>query len=652
MRKTQIKIIKKAEKYKFDTEYVDVLSNLNCKISDIEYIYDYINYCRKHQKKEDIIEEVKKYACSEYMNLYLYWIPKEGDPLIGCSNKKEIFVRYASRATQIYENQYKMLYHYYRILEIIYKTIMICEDNLEVVADLLFNIDTYKKLVSIFVDELVEDLIKNASDSFLAVAKDYKEERIKKIEEFLWSNTYKYAENKIELLNYVSINNISSSYDLLDPQKRSAIVRFRTYMEELNKESIKSKYDTFFFECKNREKIEKYMEYMKDIKCRGSVDIRHFSITINESDGFDKYINIHCNMYEYTKVNSKGEVYRDGQGYDESLHITIYPNGEIMEKKGKRIYPLTVKRLIKGQGMFFVAEYLLKSMYESGYYFAKDILEDITDAGCVVPIKVNDIFLCHTRKEYIKNKYPLVQNIKINKLNVNKTYLLNKAKGYVKPDSLSYLYNCIYNVEDKKGYSSNIKIAIRDLLSSVIIDRVKKIDNNMGFEIITLGQQEMEEELNIIVNDYVRMCIGSKRKISLKIRSLNQIRNMHNSITSDIGIEEETGKVEIPKKSVFYNLRKILPDDYEWIKTRKRLIEETKIQHHCVWSYAEKITEDRCAIYSHYDKDCQYGEIAKRYTIEFGYDAGKFNVIQVQGRFDRVNSTNMKNHIEELLKLK
>lgn len=174
----------------------------------------------------------------------------------------------------------------------------------------------------------------------------------------------------------------------------------------------------------------------------------------------------------------------------------------------------------------------------------------------------------------------------------------------------------------------------------------------MGFEIITLGQQEMEEELNIIVNDYVRMCIGSKRKISLKIRSLNQIRNMHNSITSDIGIEEETGKVEIPKKSVFYNLRKILPDDYEWIKTRKRLIEETKIQHHCVWSYAEKITEDRCAIYSYYDKDCQYGEIAKRYTIEFGYDAGKFNVIQVQGRFDRVNSTNMKNHIEELLKLK
>ena len=89
MRKTQIKIIKKAEKYKFDTEYVDVLSNLNCKISDIEYIYDYINYCRKHQKKEDIIEEVKKYACSEYMNLYLYWIPKEGDPLIGCSNKKK-----------------------------------------------------------------------------------------------------------------------------------------------------------------------------------------------------------------------------------------------------------------------------------------------------------------------------------------------------------------------------------------------------------------------------------------------------------------------------------------------------------------------------------------------------------------------------------
>lgn len=74
---------------------------------------------------------------------------------------------------------------------------------------------------------------------------------------------------------------------------------------------------------------------------------------------------------------------------------------------------------------------------------------------------------------------------------------------------------------------------------------------------------------------------------------------------------KQTPVVKITKETKFKLLRKILPPEFEWIKTRKRLIEETVMQHHCVWSYADKINKDKCQIYSYVDED------GKRYTLEF-----------------------------------
>ena len=73
-------------------------------------------------------------------------------------------------------------------------------------------------------------------------------------------------------------------------------------------------------------------------------------------------------------------------------------------------------------------------------------------------------------------------------------------------------------------------------------------------------------------------------------------------------------------------------------------------QHHCVWSYAGKITSDKCAIYSYYDKDGKYGTVPKRYTLEFLIDeSGKYYIYQAQGRYDSVNSSSIYNYIENLL---
>lgn len=166
----------------------------------------------------------------------------------------------------------------------------------------------------------------------------------------------------------------------------------------------------------------------------------------------------------------------------------------------------------------------------------------------------------------------------------------------------------------------------------------------------------LNKDLDIYIRDYLRMLLfNTKRygRIKLNINSVEEIHNIHNIATFAIDYDKQTKAVNIPVDSVFNNLQKILPDDFEWIKSRKRLILETKIQHHCVWSYADKISEDKCAIYSYVDTDGSksYDGISKRYTIEFGYNKedGKYYVVQTQGRYDRINSSLMNGYVDNLL---
>ena len=169
------------------------------------------------------------------------------------------------------------------------------------------------------------------------------------------------------------------------------------------------------------------------------------------------------------------------------------------------------------------------------------------------------------------------------------------------------------------------------------------------------GQNQIGDTAQI-AHDYISMCRRvNKRKIhgkvNLDIKSYEQLRNRHDAFNRhDTGYyETHTGNVVIPKDSKFTALQKILPAEFEWIKDRKRLILETELQHHCVWSYAGKISKDECAIYSYVDAKAEYGDNPKRYTIEFGWNGERYYVVQVQGRYDSVNAHNMRAHIQDVL---
>jgi hypothetical protein len=171
-------------------------------------------------------------------------------------------------------------------------------------------------------------------------------------------------------------------------------------------------------------------------------------------------------------------------------------------------------------------------------------------------------------------------------------------------------------------------------------------------------RSQIQQEMNVSgirgrVADYVNMCLRTKTKVRLDVRSIRQAINLHDMMAENRTHQyQSTAKVKIPKDSKFNKLREMLPDEFEWIKTRKRLIIETELQHHCVWSYATKITNDKCAIYSYVDKDSQHSDDGKpkRYTIEFAVDkAGKYKIVQVQGRYDREHTNEMTKYIQQLL---
>ena len=175
----------------------------------------------------------------------------------------------------------------------------------------------------------------------------------------------------------------------------------------------------------------------------------------------------------------------------------------------------------------------------------------------------------------------------------------------------------------------------------------------MKYSVVNTGiiPSEKGEEYRETAEDYINMCFLIKQKVRLDIASGNQLDNLHED-TNRIDYDKETTKVKVPEKSKFNKIRRMLPEEFEWIKTRKRLITETKLQHHCVWSYADKITKDECAIYSYTDLDGKYSYdgIPRRYTIEICINRqGKYYVAQTHGRYDRVNSSKMKEYVESLL---
>jgi hypothetical protein len=112
------------------------------------------------------------------------------------------------------------------------------------------------------------------------------------------------------------------------------------------------------------------------------------------------------------------------------------------------------------------------------------------------------------------------------------------------------------------------------------------------------------------------------KKISLKITSINRIRDEHRKLSRKI-ILRGVNEIKIHKR--FNTVKKLLkkaPFEWEVIDNKNRLMDESMIMEHCVATYATKINSGMCCIL--HVKD----EAGEGYTLEID---PKFNILQFRG---------------------
>lgn len=294
--------------------------------------------------------------------------------------------------------------------------------------------------------------------------------------------------------------------------------------------------------------------------------------------------------------------------------LTVY-----IENQRKRLIPCSLAHLgfilgkYKNECLGEVINLLLEYFASKNYLF-KDIYNEFLKTPIIIPINLNSIWNYKDKRSLISAHCKRAEVPKsINKYSLHFGYLLMKCSRYVEQSELQKLL-VLKDSMDEFRHMFRIKHQVEKMF---ILYYEKRLYPTVE------ALSEDDEISTMFIRDYVYMVMMSSlsQKFNLKIKSSKRIREEHDKI-SEILYRKKTPKVVIPKNSRFKDLK--LPSEFEHITTKRRLVKETAVQHHCVWSYANSINKDRCAIYSTVYED-------SRYTLEFRKQRKKYVLNQIKG---------------------
>ncbi len=706
MRKGQKNILEKAKKLNLSESFVNILLREDLTISELDSVYNYMWHFKHSDfnNENEVIGEIN--SCLDLKALvktttsYQLKFDKLLSYLLPYENKfidiqeKQLLVDFNNTYTLpkkvIADNQHQNYYSFRTILNYyclfikarprlsqsdVKKLLNILEDILE--KELSKAKKEYScyyiyfcgnaSIYSLFKTDLfLQEFSKRQEDSLIGVLSGCDEESS--------SNTI--IKNIIEIALNINIFEININYkQFIYNNNIYNLDALRTYMEKLymnNNPILKQLYNAFPFECENGYKVfskkiyedeEKATLLLKTaIQLGKGLKVYKFNTLQYTIVIHPPYINLYINLFSnleiiFNSINVSRCIFEKS--------IVIMPNGYIYIKnehsKNKKIYPMPISDFIECMKLLNQYEKdvnifnMIWDIYEKSNYIFKDIRKDILNSNCFIPLNINELGNFHNRTELIMNQYKAANNLKIqwNKININLSYMIIKSLPYVDEKGKQILLNTRDTTLLPEGIKGTFKSKVKIFLINIICKSIKlDVEAEQELTCVETGMLK-DEDRNLIrqdVQDYVNMCLQRKIKIKLNIKTINELKNRHDLVNVAY-YEKETGIVKIPKNTIFKDLEKILPEGFEWIKTRKRLILETKLQHHCVWSYANKITKDKCAIYSYVDREGKFNKegVSKRYTIEFNYENGRYMVKQVQGQYDKINCSSLNKWLKDLL---
>lgn len=259
-------------------------------------------------------------------------------------------------------------------------------------------------------------------------------------------------------------------------------------------------------------------------------------------------------------------------------------------------------------------------------HFLSDIKNELFDKSLVIPAKLSGLFSKHyyNKKMFLELEYKYKPLNRVNKEPLCKSVLIQKAEPYIAKNQLQKFWGI--NVKDINFYDIDYRKG-RDiakiLYTELILDNIKRCDKSASIY--------DDEEIVELIEDYFssNFTLGIKDRIDYSISNMKTLIKRHDNLVrllAQMDFKKQQAKhkyvLKEPTNSPFKKLN--LPDNYKKIMSAEELYEEGVVQHHCVFSYLEKINSGKCVIYTCVQND-------KRYTIEVVYENNEFVLKQLRG---------------------
>lgn len=309
----------------------------------------------------------------------------------------------------------------------------------------------------------------------------------------------------------------------------------------------------------------------------------------------------------------------------------------IKTKTTKRLVPISLKKLNALQNYYKEPiKYFINAIFDflinSGEIIIKDIKRIINNSKMMPPVMISECLGKRTLQEVFTTKYKKPIPINWNKGDLFINYLFYKNYEYVREQDRPYFLQLCKNMT-KTNAINNFYLHYTSSNSNNAL-----LTYCMNGECIALPNGSVQHDY--LVDDYIRISKLLKRKIKIKYNSRKKLKEEHDRLSR----EYEIKGMKVPKKSKFNKLRKMLPNDFEWIKNKQRIVQEGNNMDHCVATYAEKVNKDKCAIYS-----LLYKPTNIRYTIEFVTDNQNYKIAQIQGRGNSGCPKEVREYIQSFL---
>lgn len=288
-------------------------------------------------------------------------------------------------------------------------------------------------------------------------------------------------------------------------------------------------------------------------------------------------------------------------------------------KRNKKWIPLQLQELsiaftnspaIKEMFMFFINQFI--KMKKNAW---KDVLPSLDDYAVsgLPKLAANELTAAMSYDEAVKAHYQKARFADWNKNDRRLCFIIMTALPKVEEkyrDSLTALKDLtpddmidMYGIDITENKNNTYSI-VENVLTAVTSYNVRikgmadDIKKEFAKKFVPDGcADNMKTDVDEFVHQYISMMMRTKQKAEMDFDSAEDfVKAYEKAQYKDISMQ--TPKFTVSKDSAFNGLKKLLPSNFKWIKTKKDLILKSIETKTYIYSYAPKIKDDKCAVYT------------------------------------------------------